>query len=457
MPGESPAVFGDALRRLASAATFLYQDGPRYWYSTQPTVTKLAEDRADQLKREPDKTAKELEARLRADLRQAGDFAKVHPLPQSGADVSDDRDARLVVLGAEETYSKEPGSAAEVAAKTILASRGNTPRLYQNTLVFLAPDKVRMQELGDAIRGYLAWESIVGDKDALNLDPHQVRQAETQRDSANKTVDARLPEAFMWLLVPFQETPQAAIAWHAYKLPGQEALALRVGKKVRSEELLISRFAGTRLRMELDRVPLWRGDSVSVRQLVDDFARYLYLPRLNGANTVVEAVQDGVALLTWESDSFGYADSFDEAARRYRGLRGGKQIRITADDVGVVVKAEVARLQLEADTPAITTERPPIVSPTGREEGLDPVTSPVARKLTRFFGTVDLDATRVGRDAGRIADEVISHLAGLVGANVKVTLEIQAEIPEGAPENVVRTVTENGRTLKFKNHGFERE
>src|SRR3546814_20133106 len=35
MPGESPAVFGDALRRLSTAATYLYPDGPRYWYSTQ--------------------------------------------------------------------------------------------------------------------------------------------------------------------------------------------------------------------------------------------------------------------------------------------------------------------------------------------------------------------------------------------------------------------------------------
>lgn len=66
-------------------------------------------------------------------------------------------------------------------------------------------------------------------------------------------------------------------------------------------------------------------------------------------------------------------------------------------------------------------------------------------------------ATRVGRDAGRIADEVIAHLAGLVGSRVKVTLEIEAEIPAGAPENVVRIVTENGRTLKFVSQGFERE
>jgi hypothetical protein len=52
---------------------------------------------------------------------------------------------------------------------------------------------------------------------------------------------------------------------------------------------------------------------------------------------------------------------------------------------------------------------------------------------------------------------VISHLSGIVGANVKVTLEIEAEIPNGAPDNVVRTVTENSRTLKFTSQGFEKE
>jgi hypothetical protein len=61
----------------------------------------------------------------------------------------------------------------------------------------------------------------------------------------------------------------------------------------------------------------------------------------------------------------------------------------------------------------------------------------------------------VGRDAGRIADEVISHLAGLMGSGVSVTLEVQAEVQAGVPEKVVRTVTENCRTLKFQNHGFE--
>ena len=64
--------------------------------------------------------------------------------------------------------------------------------------------------------------------------------------------------------------------------------------------------------------------------------------------------------------------------------------------------------------------------------------------------------TRVSRDAGRIAEEIIQHLSGLVGAKVTITLEIDAEIPSGVPDNVVRTVTENSRTLKFKAQGLRK-
>src|SRR5690606_35176434 len=150
--------------------TYLYQDGPRAWYATQPTVTKLAEDRAEQLKRNPDAVANEMDARLRKDLARSGDFSRVHPLPRTGADVPDDLDARLVVLPPDSPYSREKGSAAEAAARAILESRGSSPRLFRNTLVFLAADRVRLQDLDEAVRKYLAWSSILAEKEALNLD-----------------------------------------------------------------------------------------------------------------------------------------------------------------------------------------------------------------------------------------------------------------------------------------------
>jgi predicted AAA+ superfamily ATPase len=460
MPGEPPAVFGDALRRLASAATYLYQDGPRSWYATQPTVTKLAEDRAEQLKRDADKVAAELDARVRADLRKTGDFSRAHPLPRTGADVPDDLDTRLVVLPPEHAYTKESGNAAEQAARAILESRGNAPRLYRNTLVFLAADKVRMQDLDEALRKYLAWASIVAEKEALDLSPFQVRQAETQKQAADAAVAARLPETYQWVLVPEQKSPQAPIEWHATRLTGTDALAVRASKKLKSDELFVASLGSTILRKHLDDVPLWRGDHVAVRQLVEDFARYLYLPRLAGPEVLVKAIREGVALLTWQSDTFAYAESYDEAGGRYRGLRAGQQVTLGAEDAGLLVKPDVARRQLDAEVPQT---KPTGDGPAPGERRTDDASSgaaqaPSAPQLARrFHGTVRLDPARVGRDAGRVAEEVIAHLAGQPGAVVTVTLEIDARIPSGADERTVRTVTENSRTLKFESHGFESE
>jgi predicted AAA+ superfamily ATPase len=460
MPGEAPAVFGDALRRLAASATYLYQDGPRFWYSTQPTVTKLAEDRAEQLKRDPDKVGHELDERLRADLRRTGDFARVHPLPRSGSDVPDDYDARLVVLPPEHPYSKEPGSAAETAAKAILETRGNSPRLYRNTLVFLAADKVRLQDLNEAVRRYLAWKSILDEKDTLNLDPHQVRQGETQKQAADSTVAARLPETYQWLLVPEQANPQAAVTWEATRLTGSEALAARASRKLRHDEALVSALGSTVLRKHLDDVPLWRGGHVAIEQLIQDFATYTYLPRVAGPEVLLEAIRTGLKLLTWERETFAYAESHDEGAGRYRGLRAGEVVNLSLGDRGLLVKPDVARIQMDAEKtepgPRPEPEPGPRPGPgPGPEPGPGPGPTPVRPR--RYHASVELDPTRPGRDAGLIAEEVIAHLTGLVGAKVTVTLDIEADVPGGVPEHVVRTVTENGRTLKFTNQGFEQE
>lgn len=78
-------------------------------------------------------------------------------------------------------------------------------------------------------------------------------------------------------------------------------------------------------------------------------------------------------------------------------------------------------------------------------------------KPRRFHGTVSLAPERVGRDASKIAEEVISHLAGLVGAKVTVLLDIEVSAPDGVPDSKVRTVSENCKTLRFESFGFEQE
>ena len=360
IPGEPAAVFGDALRRLGSAATYLYQDGSRYWYSTQPTVANLAESRAEEYRRNRDKVDREIERRLQVDLASRGDFNRVHLFPSSGYDVQDDLEASLVALNPAYAHTREgvTDSRAIVAAKSMLESRGNTPRLFRNTLVFLAADDTRLQDLEDGVRGYLAWQSILADRESLDLPPHQVRQAESQQTAAESAVVARIGETYQWLLVPVQANPQAEVGWRAIRLAGQGSLAMRVSRRMRNDELLVTGLAGTRLRMELDRIPLWRGQHVSVRQLLDDFARYIYLPRLREPSVLLEAIRNGLSLMTWEQDSFAYADNYDEAAGRYRGLHHGPRAALSDSDPGLVVRPEVARRQMDAEAVVVDGPAP---------------------------------------------------------------------------------------------------
>ncbi|QYM77813.1 hypothetical protein K0B96_10820 [Horticoccus luteus] len=159
--------------------------------------------------------------------------------------------------------------------------------------------------------------------------------------------------------------------------------------------------------------------------------------------------------------------AYMEELPKWLNSRCGQIISIGADDVGLLVKANVTRQQLDAELkpnpPAAGGEREDGVPTNGvsnpEVNGAVDIVSNAAQtpSLRRYHGTVELDTMRVGRDASRGADEVIAHLAAQLGSEVTVRLEIDAHLPRGASDQLVRIVTENGRTLKFESHGFEKE
>ncbi len=453
-PGESPATFGDALRRLANQALYLSTDGQRYWYSLQQTVTRLAADRAALVR--ADDVDEDIRRRLRED-REAGDFVRVHHAPASPTDVDDEQQARLVVLGPEHSHSsKTEASPARDFARTILDERAGGPRLNRNMLVFLAPDTARVEELRDAARNYLAWKSIRADQESLNLDSVQRSQVESRTREWDDSVRQRIGEAYQWLLVPGASPGDPEVRWEATRVAGSEPLAVRASRKLRTEEALITAYSGARLRMDLDRIPLWRDDRLSVRDLWGYYTQYLYLPRLREVNVLLGAIADGVGLVTWKQDGLAYADAFDEDNGRYQGLRAGEMISV-GDPTGLVVKPEAALPQLEEERAAVPAQTPEQGALAGATATGEPGGAADNGKPRRFYGRVELDPVRLTRDVGQVAEAIVQHLSGLLGSRVQVTLEVDAEIPEGAPDDVVRTVTENAKTLKFTSHGFERE
>ncbi|MFL5656143.1 MAG: Swt1 family HEPN domain-containing protein [Ktedonobacteraceae bacterium] len=483
-PGETVAIFGDALRRLSDQSTHLSLDGQRYWYATQATVTRLAQDRAAQ--EDEENVLAEIEKRLRAEQNNRGDFARVHVCPTSGADIAeDDTSARLVILKPHLTHAlHDQNSKARATAKEMLDLRGNTHRGYRNTLVFLAADRNRLEDLKQGVRQYLAWDSIKREieSETLNLDTFQRNQVKIKQEEANKSVEARIPETYIWLLVPDQPDPRQPDELQELRLQPQpqSSLTANASRRLKTEEMLITQYAGTLLRREMDRIPLWRGNHVGVKELADFFARYVYLPRLKNSEVLLAAVRDGLQSMWWERETFAYADSWDAERNRYLGLKAGQQVQVTLNANSVLVKPEVAAAQLAAEaatvlpTVATMTKSSSAVSERSGASVIEPATTvsmpalphspgqattPMSEgpEFHRFYGSVKINARMMAGDAGKIMEEVVKHLTTLYGANVQVTLEIQANIPGGVPEGTVRTVTENCRTIGFEGFGFEEE
>jgi len=487
LPGESPALIGDALRRMSEHSAHLYNEAGRYWFDTQASVLQTARDRIGQVSE--DEWRQELLTRLQPEARRRSEFAAMRIAPSSDAEVSDEDRVQLVVLGPEHPHtSKTEDTAARAAAAQILERHGSGPRRFRNMVVFLAPDRTRLADLEQALRAYLAWTSIEHDKEMLGLTPYALRQTEQQRRAASEAVEQRIPETYQWLLVPGQDVSAQgggggqgapAVTWQEARVSGQGSLAERVARKMVNDGTLAAQFAGVLLRMELDRVPLWPPDAdfVSLKRVWEYFAQYLYLPRLRDSQVLLEAVRQGASSLSWQADTFAYAQAVDEDGRFRDLCAGHADTSILLSDESVLVKPEAALRQMEADAAAAIEfsdhggrmftppgEQPPLggddfgSAPGGAAAAAGGPAAPPAEKLMRrFWGNVELDPNRLNKQVPDVAEHVVEHLNRLAGADVRVRLEIEADVPGGVPAKTVMHVTENARTLRFEGFGFEEE
>ena len=66
-----------------------------------------------------------------------------------------------------------------------------------------------------------------------------------------------------------------------------------------------------------------------------------------------------------------------------------------------------------------------------------------------------IDPERYGRELNRLQQEIIQHLAAPEGVDLEISVEITARKQDGYPDDKVRIVAENARTLKFDSFSFE--
>ncbi|MCM1579567.1 MAG: DUF499 domain-containing protein, partial [Ruminococcus sp.] len=471
-PGENIAVFNDALSTLTVSLAYLYTNpsGNRFWYDTRPTLRKTVEDRATQI---PDSDVEyEIENRLAA-LKRDKAFKHVHVCPSSSLDVPDEQFVRIVVLRPADVYTAaDPNNAAMTAATDILNNRGTSPRIYRNMLAFIAPEHELMTSLKQTVQRFLAWKSVKEDSEDLNLDAAQNRETDNNLTRSGKAVDDQIKETYCRLLIPYidRSSDIKNIIWDMTRISGgNDTIIGTAVNKMQQNEQIINRWAPALLKMELDSV-LWNSSNhIQIKTLWDYLCTYCYLPRLANEDVLMNAISAGLD----SSEYFAYASGFD--GTRYLELKLGQGVGMT-ERSAYLVKLSAARAQLEEDeakqqkTMAAakqeqytvseagdSSRRPANEGKTAANNGIPSVSDSETEqpKNRRFYMSVPLDPTRIGRDVQRLVEEVITHLTAEDGTHTEISLDVNVLADNGLSRQTVRTVSENCRTLHIENFGFE--
>jgi len=454
-PGDTPGNFHSALAALADRATYFYSAGGRYWYDLQANISRRAKDQAERLHVE--EVYAEIRRRLERQSASRGDFVRVHVCPDDAADIPDTDEARLVILHPKLTHKRNvDDSDAIVFARAATERRGPAGRSHRNMLVYLAGDRDRIEELEHSVREYLAWAEIIAREDDLDLTRSQRNQATERRQKASDTTDARLLQAYQWALVPTGQPIEIKVT----KVEGQAAsLADRVARRLGNDGELATQHAARAIRHQLDTAAArrWESGHMTVGDLWQLYADYPYMPRLRD-RSVLDAGLSGPQLL-WEQEGFAFADGYDDASGRYRGLvLPTDGVPVTITDATLIVWPDRAAAQAAAERrPTMAAARGSDTRPTESSTAGTEVV-PDAPALTRFFGSKTLQADRYASDFQKVAAEILAPLGAVPGVRLNVTIEIEAIAPEGFDDAKVRTVKENATTLKFDpSSGFEQE
>ena len=464
-PAENIADFKDALNTLHGALSYLYNNpnGNRFWYDTKPTLRKTAEDRASQVSYAD--VEMEIENRLKK-CRRESPFAGIHVCPVSSGDVPDDQAVRLVILRTRDTYRRNyDNSNAKRAVEDILNHRGTSPRVFRNMLAFVAPDQDKLGALQQEVKRFIAWTSIMSDKEDLNLDGQQVRETQNNLNRSNDTVELRLKETYCWLLVPFidQYEDMKTIQWEISDLGGgTDTIAAKAARKMLQGEQVITKWAPALLQMTLDDL-LWRDvDHIQIKKLWEYLSTYCYLPRLSSVSVLEEAIYQGLS----SDEFFGCAAAY--ANDRYVDLKWNQTVfNINQSDLLVkphVAKAQVAKEKQKKEENGFSGSNTDQggqsgnnggnATGAGTSAGGSDVTTEIPNR--RFFMSADIDPVRVNKVVSTYVDEIVRYLMQVDGASVELRLEVDVHAPNGIPATTVRTVLENCKTLKIKDFGFDR-
>ena len=193
-PTDKPAAIIDSAKnQLTEHLFYLRTENGISYFDTQPNLKRIVQTRMENVDDEI------VEARANAQLRvsfksRSSVHLKTYIAPKDGTDIPDTDDLKLIVL------SKRDAA----FCQNLIENRGETPRIYRNTLFFIIPSSGEANQLKVEVKKIIAYEEIRKDS-SLNLSDAQRKEIDATLKQSGSALNNALRQDYRTVLIPTKE------------------------------------------------------------------------------------------------------------------------------------------------------------------------------------------------------------------------------------------------------------
>lgn len=294
------SIIGDALTKISERLFYLHLTDRRYFFLNVPNITRMHLTRKAEVS---EKNVIEEEKELLKSVLGKKTF-DIYQWPKRSNEIPDTKKLKLIVV-------RDKGNMGE-----FMENYGERPRVYRNTMLFLAPFESEKPAFDDFVKGMIAWNLILDDP-ITKLTPEQKGDVKDKIKVAEKDSKENIRNLYRLVYVPTRDgLKELDLGRHAYGM--DTPLDYDIKDRLKGEDEITEKLAPIVLREKYLRDKKY----VETKNILDSFYKTPGADRITSENVLKDAIISGVkkglfGLGSLEEDEKIQCISFEESCTPY--------------------------------------------------------------------------------------------------------------------------------------------
>lgn len=276
-----------AIDRLESHAHYLYYSTTgqkRFWFDTIPNINILINQAKGDIKNT------DIHAEI---LRRINEKTKavsgLNVLVDPSSDLPEQMKLTLVILHPKYLANpNEVNGQTKLIIEKLATKKGNSERIYRNTMLFLVASELGIGKLQDDIKNYLACQKISLEYNT-QLNPEQKADIKRRIDDSSKQAETSLVAAYSIVIKYSAKKGIETIVMNQFKDSLDNQIIHNIINKLKEEEWLLDAIGLSTLRMN-NLLPTL-DHPIKTKDIYEAFLRFDDKPMITGKEAVSRSLQ----------------------------------------------------------------------------------------------------------------------------------------------------------------------